>query len=107
EIRRSAGVVSGLMFHCNCENGDLAALRTIIDRIGVEFGDVLQRMEWVSLGGGIAFTAPGYPLDDFCETLAAFSHRFGVQVYLEPGDAAVSHAGHLVTTVLDIVHNDV
>ena len=53
------------------------------------------------------FTAAGYPVDDFCATLAAFSQRFGVQIYLEPGDAAVSHAGHLVTTVLDIVHNDV
>ena len=106
EIRRAADLINGVMFHCNCENGQLAALRAIIDRIGVEFGDVLHEMEWVSLGGGIGFTTAGYPLDDFCDTLAAFSQRFGVQVYLEPGDAAVSHAGHLVTTVLDIVHND-
>jgi carboxynorspermidine decarboxylase len=107
EIRACAESISGVMFHCNCENGDLAALRTMLDRIGGEFGDVLHKMEWVSLGGGIAFTAPGYPVDDFCETLAAFSRRFGVQIYLEPGDAAVSHSGHLVTTVLDVVHNDI
>jgi carboxynorspermidine decarboxylase len=107
EIHAAADLISGVMFHCNCENGDLAALRTILDRIGLEFGDVLLNMEWVSLGGGIGFTTPGYPVDDFCNTLAAFAERFGVQVYLEPGDAAVSHAGHLVTTVLDIVHNDV
>jgi len=107
EIRRAAELITGLMFHCNCENGDLSALRTILDRIGTAFGDVLERMEWVSLGGGIAFTTAGYPVDDFCATLAAFSQRFGVQIYLEPGDAAVSHAGHLVTTVLDVVHNDV
>jgi carboxynorspermidine decarboxylase len=107
EIRACADSISGVMFHCNCENADLAALRTMLDRIGGEFGDVLHKMEWVSLGGGIAFTAPGYPVDDLCDTLVAFSRRFGVQIYLEPGDAAVSHSGHLVTTVLDVVHNDV
>ena len=34
EIRRAAELISGVMFHCNCENGDLAALRTILDHIG-------------------------------------------------------------------------
>jgi len=107
EIRRVADLISGAMFHCNCENAELSAFRAILDRIGEEFGDLLQDMEWVSLGGGIAFTKPGYSIDGFCSTLAEFSRRFGVQVYLEPGDAAVSHAGHLVTSVLDIVHNDI
>jgi carboxynorspermidine decarboxylase len=64
-------------------------------------------MDWVSLGGGIGFTHAHYPLDAFCETLADFARQYGVQVYLEPGDAAVSQSGFLVTTVLDIVHNDV
>ena len=107
EIRRVTDLISGAMFHCNCENAELSAFRAILDRIGEEFGDLLQDMEWVSLGGGIAFTKPGYSIDGFCSTLAEFSRRFGVQVYLEPGDAAVSHAGHLVTSVLDIVHNDI
>jgi carboxynorspermidine decarboxylase len=107
EIRRAANLISGVMFHCNCENGELSAFRVILDRIGDEFGDLLRDMEWVSLGGGIGFTNARYPVDDFCSVLAEFSRRFGVQVYLEPGDAAVSHAGHLVTSVLDIVHNGV
>lgn len=107
EIRGARGLITGVMFHCNCENADLAQLQAILDHIGREFGDVLHAMQWVSLGGGIGFTKPGYPLDAFCETLAAFASRFGVQVYLEPGDAVVSHAGHLVTSVLDIVHNDI
>lgn len=107
EIERLSDSISGVMFHCNCENGDLASFRAILEDIGRKFGDVLRDMDWVSLGGGIAFTRPGYPLDAFCETLADFAQRFGVQVYLEPGDAAVSHAGYLVTRVLDIVHNEV
>jgi len=35
-----------------------------------------------------------------------FSKRFDVQVYLEPGEAAVTRSGYLVTKVLDIVHNE-
>ena len=36
-----------------------------------------------------------------------FSERFGVQVYLEPGEAAITGCAELVTTVLDVVHNEV
>ena len=61
----------------------------------------------MSLGGGIAFTAPCYPVDRFGELLGAFSERFGVQVYLEPGEACVTSSTELVTTVLDVVRNEV
>jgi carboxynorspermidine decarboxylase len=64
-------------------------------------------MEWVSLGGGIHFTKDGYPLEKFCRVLKNFSERYAVQVYLEPGEAAVSCSTELVTTVLDVVHNEV
>jgi len=64
-------------------------------------------MEWVSLGGGIYFTKDGYPLEKFCCVLKNFSGNYGVQVYLETGEAAVTQSTELVTTVLDIVHNEV
>ncbi len=97
--------ITGAMFHCNCENDDLAAFSKILDTIAEKYSDFLEKLDWVSLGGGIYFTKEGYPLDAFCEKLAAFSKRFGVQVYLEPGESTVTQAGKLVTRVLDIVHN--
>jgi carboxynorspermidine decarboxylase len=106
DIARALPSISGAMFHCNCENGDLASFAAILDHIGRSFGDVLRAVDWVSLGGGIAFTRPGYPVDDFCETLRTFAARFRVQVYLEPGDAVVAEAGFLVTHVVDLVHNE-
>ena len=36
-----------------------------------------------------------------------FRERYGVEVYLEPGEAVALNAGYLVTRVLDIVHNDI
>jgi carboxynorspermidine decarboxylase len=105
-IERVADRISGLMFHVNCENASLPDLSRILDHIGREYGALLQRMQWVSLGGGIAFTDEGYPLDEFCDRLKAFAGEHGVQVYLEPGDASVTMAGYLVTQVQDILEHD-
>ena len=105
-LRQAASLISGVMFHINCENDDFASFSGSLDRIGREYGDLLARLEWVSLGGGIFFTKPGYPLAQFCARLKAFSREFGVQVYLEPGETAITGAAELVTTVLDVVHNE-
>jgi len=105
-VERVADRISGLMFHVNCENASLPDLSRILDHIGREYGALLRKMQWVSLGGGIAFTDEGYPLDDFCDRLSAFAGEHGVQVYLEPGDASVTMAGYLVTQVQDILEHD-
>lgn len=107
ELRDAIGLVSGLMFHFNCENDDFKAFSSSLDLIGKNFGDVLKQIEWVSLGGGLYFTKEGYPLDAFCGVLKKFSDRFGVQVYLEPGEAAITRSAELVTSVVDIVRNEI
>ncbi len=99
--------LSGVMFHCNCENNELESFSKILDHIGNKYGDLLKRLDWVSLGGGIYFTQDGYPLDAFCDRLSEFSRKHGVQIYLEPGETAVTQSGFLVTQVLDIIHNEV
>lgn len=106
-LRAVAPRLSGVMFHFNCENDDFGALARSLDQITDRFGWLLDQVAWVSLGGGIAFTGDGYPLDGFIARLRRFAERFGVQVYLEPGEAVVSGCAELVTTVLDIVHNEV
>ena len=100
-------LISGVMFHFNCENDDIENITATVDQIGIKYATLLKRMEWVSLGGGIYFTKDGYPLEKFCRVLKNFSEKYGVQVYLEPGEAAITRSTELVTTVLDIVHNEV
>jgi carboxynorspermidine decarboxylase len=107
ELHAAADLISGMMFHFNCENDDVENIAAAIEQIGIKYAALLERMEWVSLGGGIYFTKTGYPLESFCRTLKNFSESYGVQVYLEPGEAAVTGSAELVTTVLDIVHNEV
>lgn len=106
-IERAAARLSGLMFHFNCENDDFANFSGALDQIGTQYGAILKQMEWVSLGGGIAFTHAGYPVEALAARLKAFGGEFGVQVYLEPGEAAITGAAQLVVSVLDVVHNEI
>lgn len=98
--------LSGLMFHYNCENDDLSAFSQQLDQIGTYYGDILKQMRWVSLGGGLYFTKKGYPVSAFSKKLAEFSSNYDVQVYLEPGESAITGSTELVTRVVDIVHNE-
>jgi carboxynorspermidine decarboxylase len=97
--------ISGFMLHCNCENDSLEALSALLDQFEEKLGHLLERLDWVSLGGGIHFTKPGYPIDGLAARLRAFSERFGVQVYLEPGDTVVTDTTTLEVSVLDIIEN--
>ena len=104
-IEKVIDQISGFMFHNNCENGDLERFSGMLDQIEEKFGHLIEKMEWISLGGGIHFTGDDYPLDAFCARLKAFSDKYGVQVYLEPGEASITKSTTLEVTVLDTLHN--
>lgn len=106
EIMKVAPALSGVMFHFNCENDDFENIAAAIDQIGERYGNLLEKLTWVSLGGGIYFTGKDYPLELFCRKLKDFSEEFGVQLYMEPGEATITGCAELVTTVLDVVHNE-
>ena len=97
--------VSGFMIHNNCENSDFGLFDQMLGQIEERFGELLEQVEWVSLGGGIHFTGEGYPLDAFCARLKQFAERYGVQVYLEPGEAAITMSTSLEVSVLDTLYN--
>ncbi|MGV6987454.1 carboxynorspermidine decarboxylase [Testudinibacter sp. P80/BLE/0925] len=105
KIRDVLPLINGFMFHNNCENGDFDRFDQMLKHIENEFGELLQQVDWVSLGGGIHFTSEGYPLDQFADRLKQFAQRYGVQVYLEPGEAAITLSTSLEVTVLDTLHN--
>ncbi|HWR31315.1 MAG TPA: carboxynorspermidine decarboxylase [Negativicutes bacterium] len=105
EITAQLSRISGLMFHFNCENDEFTAFEEQLNDIGERYGEVLHQMEWVSLGGGLYFTKEGYPVDKFSQKLADFAAEFDVQIYLEPGESAITGCAELVTSVVDVVHN--
>lgn len=105
DVKRIEAVIDridGFMIHNNCENADFSLFDDLLSNVEMRFGSLLGQVTWVSLGGGIHFTGENYPLDAFCDRIRAFSERYGVQVYLEPGEAAVTNSTTLEVTVLDI-----
>jgi len=104
-IATVADKISGFMFHNNCENADFERFDAMLSLIEQRFGHLIRQMEWISLGGGIHFTGEGYPLERLAERLKRFADQNGVQVYLEPGEAAITGAATLEVSVLDTMHN--
>ncbi len=97
--------LDGVMIHNNCENKDFERFDALLTEVEERYGDVLRKLKWVSLGGGISFTAPGYPLEAFCARLRQFAQTYDVQVYLEPGEATVRNTTTLEVSVLDVGFN--
>ena len=107
QLTKVMPLISGAMFHFNCENADFSNFSKNLDFIGRKYKALLNKIQWISFGGGLYFTKEGYPVDKFCRKLKEFSDKFNLQVYLEPGEAAITRSTELVTKVLDIVHNKV
>lgn len=104
-IENAMPFIDGLMFHFNCENTDVRNIEVNLNYISNKYRRFLDRVSWVSLGGGMLFTEDKFPVDRFCKILKKFSKKHDVQIYLEPGEAVIRNAGQLVTTVIDITHN--
>ena len=96
--------IEGLHFHTMCEQGADVFARTV-PHIEKHFGGYLGQMKWLNFGGGHHITKAGYDVDLLCRTVDYIQQKYGVQVYLEPGEACALNAGWLVTQVLDTGRN--
>ena len=97
--------VSGLHFHTLCEqNSD--DLESTLDAVEEKFGDILKKMEWINFGGGHHITRPDYDIPRLERCIRRVQEKYGLEVFLEPGEAVALNAGYLVTEILDITEND-
>lgn len=106
ELREDAlSSLDGLHFHSLCgQNSDvLERTVAIVER---DFGHLFDRMRWLNFGGGHHITRPDYDVDRLCGVIERIRERYGVDVYLEPGEAIGLDTGVLVATVLDVVRNE-
>jgi carboxynorspermidine decarboxylase len=102
---KSLAGVEGLHFHTLCEQLYEPLGRTA--RVFEEnFGKYLHGMRWLNLGGGHHITREGYDIDALVELVKHFRGKYGVEVYLEPGEAIAIGTGILVGEVLDVVRNE-
>jgi len=103
---RSLAGVEGLHFHTLCEQlfEPLSRTAAVVED---KFGCFLPVMKWFNFGGGHHITREGYDIDGLVELIRHFRGKYGVEVYLEPGEAIAIGTGLLVSEVLDVVHNQV
>lgn len=97
-------LLDGLHFHTLCEQG-ADALEITLKAVEEKFGRYLSRMKWLNLGGGHHITREDYDVEALAEMVKRLKETYGVEVYLEPGEAVVLQAGFLVSEVLEVVHN--
>jgi len=102
---KSLAGVEGLHFHTLCEQLFAPLQRTAMV-FEEKFGEFLSGMKWLNLGGGHHITREGYDIDALVELIHYFRGKYGVEVYLEPGEAIAIGTGVLVGEVLDVVENE-
>ena len=96
--------VEGLHFHTLCEqNAD--ALEITLKAVEEKFGPWLSKIKWLNMGGGHHITRDDYDRELLIKCIRHIRDTYGVEVYLEPGEAIALNAGYLVTEVMDIVEN--
>lgn len=97
-------MLDGLHFHTLCEqNSD--ALEVTVQAFEEKFGKYLHGMKWLNLGGGHHITREDYDVERLIRIVRYLREKYDVEVYLEPGEAAVLNAGFLVARVLEVVKN--
>lgn len=96
--------ISGLHFHSMCEQNSDTLARTI-KVVDEKFGKYLKNMKWINFGGGHHITRPDYDIETLIESILFMKEKYGLDVYLEPGEAIALNTGFLVSTVLDTMHN--
>lgn len=97
-------LLDGLHFHTLCEqNAD--ALEVTLKAVEEKFGDILPEMKWLNMGGGHHITRDDYDIPLLERCIAYAQEKWGVEVYLEPGEAVALNAGYLASRILDIAEN--
>ena len=98
--------ITGLHVHNLCENNSYA-LEETLRVVEAKFGNLLNQIEWLNLGGGHLMTHQDYNIDHLVSILTSFKERHpNLDIIMEPGSAFVWQTGVLVSTVTDIVKNE-
>jgi carboxynorspermidine decarboxylase len=97
--------ISGLHFHTMCEQNSDTLERTIAE-VEKKFARYFKDLQWMNFGGGHHISRADYDVDRLCRIINNFQDHYGLEIYLEPGEAIALNAGMLVATILDVVERD-
>lgn len=98
--------LDGLHFHTLCEQ-DSDDLEKTLEAVEEKFGAYLPAMKWINFGGGHHITRDGYDIPRLERCIRRMQQKYGLTVYLEPGEAVALNAGYLAATVLETMENGI
>ena len=96
--------LDGLNFHALCEQG-ADELEEVLTAFEKNFAPYFKNLKYINFGGGHHITKKGYDVEKLIGLITAFREKYGVEVYLEPGEAVGWETGSLVAMVLDVFEN--
>lgn len=96
--------VDGLHMHTLCEQG-FAPLQRTWQAVLPKLKPFLGQLKWLNFGGGHHITRDDYDRDGLVAFIRDIREKYGIDVYLEPGEAVALDAGILVGEILDLPTN--
>lgn len=94
--------LTGFHFHTLCEQG-AEPLAETLEAVEEKFGKYLPQLKWINFGGGHHITKEGYNIPLLEKCINRMQEKYGLKVYLEPGEAVALNAGFLITEVLELI----
>jgi carboxynorspermidine decarboxylase len=107
-VQRDDGLLDGLCglhLHTNCDSDDLRPLLKTVQHVDSHLSGLLERVEWVNLGGGYLFNE-SEDFAPFHAATAVLRDKYDVEIFIEPGADLVRQSGRIVSTVIDLFHAD-
>lgn len=102
----SSGInIDGLLFHTMSEQ-NVDTLRRTLSVVTEKFGKYFDEINWINFGGGHLITRESYDVNGLIELLNDFHDKYGIQTYIEPGEAIALKCGYMLCTVIDIIYNE-
>ncbi len=96
--------LDGLNFHALCEQ-NVDALEEVLALFEKNFSKYFKNLKYINFGGGHHITRKDYDRERLISVIKGFKEKYGVEVYLEPGEAVGWETGYLMATVLDTFKN--
>ena len=99
-------VLSGLHFHTMCEQFD-STLDNTVNEVTKKFGNILNDMSWINIGGGQLFANSEYNKNNAIATINQLKNNYNLQIIMEPCEAIMENVGIYICKVVDIIQNGI
>jgi carboxynorspermidine decarboxylase len=80
-------------------------LLATVEHLESQLGKVLGNLEWINPGGGYLYDEITM-LEPFYQAVNLLKRKYGLDVFIEPGEAIVGNTGYIVSSVVDLFESE-